>query len=256
MKVIKTEINKCNLCILLMYIYFTIITIIFYIYDYNIEDVDKNCILPKSNLETLKTKYDVNITQINNCEIYTNCYIQKTNDTYTTPYGENISKYDLTFTTMFLPNTYYVKDQFMDNCPFAWELPYYSHNKNINNNCDDIGYGCCEVPLDVDCDSILRTHKKDIDFAAFIYSRYNQNKEKHYLDIAKNDLSGNNCPTKKDLICEKFQSDYYNIIMILLLIEIILLNITIFYKCCTKKNILYQKVETYHFVTVSESESV
>ena len=69
MEDIKNNINKCNLCILLMYIYFTILTIIYFIIDYNVEDVDKNCILPQSNLETLKTKYDVNETQINNCEI-------------------------------------------------------------------------------------------------------------------------------------------------------------------------------------------
>ena len=43
-----------------MYICVTRVSIISFIYDYNIEDVDKNCILPQSNLETLKTKYDVN----------------------------------------------------------------------------------------------------------------------------------------------------------------------------------------------------
>ena len=37
MKVIKTEINKCNLCILLIYICLTILTIVCFIYDYNID---------------------------------------------------------------------------------------------------------------------------------------------------------------------------------------------------------------------------
>ena len=168
MKVIKNQINKTNLCVVIIYIFLTILTIICFIYDYNIEDIDKNCILPESNLETLKIKYDVNQTQINNCEIYTNCYIQKTNDTFVSPYGSIHPKFNLTVTTMFLPNTYYVNDYFTNSCPFAMELPYYLNNRNIYNNCDDIGYGCCEVPLDVDCDSILHTQKKDIDFAAFI----------------------------------------------------------------------------------------
>lgn len=250
MKVIKTEINKCNLCILLIYICLTILTIIFYIYDYNIEDVDKNCILPQSNMESLKIKYDVNISQINNCEIYTNCIIEKTNETFVTPYGSKKPKYDINFTTIFLPNTYYVKDHFIDRCPFAWELPYYSDNKNIYNNCDDIGYGCCEVPLDIRCDSILHTHRNNIDFASYLYNNINNNQKK-YLDIAKNDNNGSNCPTYEDLICEKFQSNYYNIIIILLVIEVWILNITLFYKCYTKKNILYQKVEYDEFVNES-----
>ena len=252
MKVIKTEINKCNLCILLMYVYFTIITIIFYIYDYNIEDIDKNCILPESNLEILKTKYDVNITQVNNCEIYKNCIIEKTNETFVTPYGSEKPKYNITLTTMFLPNTYYVKNHFTDSCPFAWELPYYSDNKNMNNNCDDIGYGCCEVPLNIICDSILHTHRNNIDFASYLYN-INNNNQKKYLDIAKNDNNGSNCPTYEDLICEKFQSDYYYIIIILFAIEILLLNITLCYKCFTKKNILYQRIEYSEFVNVTES---
>lgn len=248
MNVIQSEINKTNLSIVIIYICLTILTIVCFIYDYNIEDIDKNCILPQSNLETLKTKYNVNESQINNCEIYTNCYIKKINDTFITPYGSEKPKYNITVTTMFLPNTYYVNDHFTDSCPFAWELPYYSYNKNINNNCDNIGYGCCEVPLDIRCDSILHTHRNDIDFASYLYNNINNNQKK-YLDIAKNDFSGNNCPTYEDLICEKFQSNYYKIIIYLLLIEILLLNIMIYYKCITKKNILYQKVEYSEFVS-------
>ena len=252
MKVIKSEINKCNLCILLIYICLTILTIVCFIYDYNIEDIDKNCILPQSNLESLKIKYDVNISQVNNCEIYTNCIIEKTNETFVTPYGSEKPKYNITLTTMFLPNTYYVKNHFTDSCPFAWELPYYSDNKNMNNNCDDIGYGCCEVPLDIRCDSILHTHRNSIDFASYLYNLHNENYKK-YLDIAKNDNNGSNCPTYEDLICEKFQSDCYNIIIILFIIEVWIFKIFICYKCCTKKNILYQKVEYDEFVTVTES---
>tara|TARA_B100000902_G_scaffold298648_1_gene286007 strand:+ start:47 stop:802 length:756 start_codon:yes stop_codon:yes gene_type:complete len=250
MKVIQSEINKTNLSIIIIYICSTTLTIVSFIIDYNIDDIDKNCILPESNLEILKTKYDVNITQINNCEIYTNCYIEKTNETFITPYGSEKPKYNITVTTMFLPNTYYVNDHFTDSCPFAWQLPYYSYNKNMYNNCDDIGYGCCEVPLNIRCDSILHTHRNNIDFASYLYNNINNNQKK-YLDIAKNDNNGSNCPTYEDLICEKFQSDYYNIIIILLTIEIWLLNITICYKCFTKKNILYQKVEYSEFVNGS-----
>ena len=56
-------------CLFTSYIAITLFVIVSSIYDYNLENKDKECILPERNTDN---------TTFNNCPIYTECNFQKT----------------------------------------------------------------------------------------------------------------------------------------------------------------------------------
>ena len=211
------EFNNYSKCLFPSYIAITLFIIVLFIYDYNLENKDKECILPERNTDN---------TTLNFCPIYTACDFQKTNDTY-----ELISD-----TVMFHPTLYDTGD----NCPLYWELPGYK--SNVHNDCEDIGYGCCIVPLDTVCNQIMGMHKYNNQYAGFLYDIITEgNYKKHYLDIPKIDSIGSNCPKAQDLLCESFHTKLYYFANHLCIIQFIM---TILICClCINTDIFYKKIE-------------
>lgn len=212
----KKELTNYSKCLFPSYIAIILFVIVLFIYDYNLENKDKECILPERNTDN---------TTLNNCPIYTACNFQKINDTY-----ELISD-----TVMLHPTLYDTGD----NCPLYGELPGYK--SNVHNNCEDIGYGCCIVPLDTVCSQIMATHKNNHQYAGFLYDRITGDNDIHYLDIAKIDSIGSNCPKVQDLLCESFHTKLYYIANHLCIILSIM---TILICClCINTDIFYKKIE-------------
>ena len=68
----KKELTNYSKCLFPSYIAITLFIIVLFIYDYNLENKDKECILPQRNTDN---------TTLNFCPIYTACDFKKTNDT-------------------------------------------------------------------------------------------------------------------------------------------------------------------------------
>ena len=219
----KKELTNYSKCLFPSYIAITLFVIVLFIYDYNLENKDKECILPERNTDN---------TTLNNCPIYTACNFQKINDTY-----ELISD-----TVMLHPTLYDIgySTEFVYSCPLYRELPGYK--ANLHNNCDNIGYGCCIVPLDTVCSQIMAMHKNNNQYAGFLYDKITEgNYKKHYLDIPKIDSIGSNCPKVQDLLCESFHTKLYYLAIHLCIIQSIL---TILICClCINTDIFYKKIE-------------
>ena len=216
MSKVLTNYSKCLFSI---YIIVFLCIIISLIYDSNLENKDKECILPQRNTD--------NTTTLSNCIIYTQCNFQKTNDTY-----ELISENVILHPTLY--------DIGSSSCPLYWELPGYK--ANIQNNCDDIGYGCCIVPLDTVCSQIMDIHQNNHQYAGFLYDKITKgNYKKHYLDIPKIDSIGSNCPKAPDLLCESFHTKFYMFAINLCIIQF---TMTILICClCINTDIFYKKIE-------------
>ena len=162
----------------------------------NLPYSEKGCVLSKPNTDN---------TTLGNCIIHSQCDFEKNNNTY------ELIKDEI----MILPTTFKT-DERGSNCPLYRELPGYK--STLYNNCNDKGYGCCEVPLNIHCDKIMHfnlVYNYTINHSGFLYSKINQNKDKHYLNIPKEDLIGSNCPKLQDLACESFTSIYLTILYIL-----------------------------------------
>ena len=88
-------------------------------------------------------KENTNNHTLGNCYIYDECSIENINGT------EKLiahKKYKLP--------TQYKTNIHGTNCPLYWEAaPTYTQ---INNECNDLGYGCCKLPIDRNC--AIRIH--------------------------------------------------------------------------------------------------
>ena len=209
-------------CLFTIYITIFLCIIVLWIYDYNLENNDKDCILPESNIDNTD-----NTTTLSNCRIYTECDFQKTNDTYKLIHDIYI----------FHPTLY---DIGYSSCPLYWELPGY--RANIHNDCEDNGYGCCIVPLDIACNQIMMIHENNHQYAGFLYNRITKNNYKNNnLDIPKIDNIGSNCPKVHDLLCKSFHTKLYYLANHLCILQLI---ITILICClCINTDIFYKKIE-------------
>lgn len=159
--------------ILAMNFVFTIIFSIMCVVEYNYNDLPPSIGYPKEN---------TNNHTFGNCYIYDNCTIVKKNNT---EYLEANTKYKL-------PTTYKT-DKFGSNCPSYYELDSYYY---MSDTCIDIGYGCCTLPLDVEC-AIRKQFEYNTEniHTVFLYKRDKDEYNNLILDIAKEDEEGINCPS-------------------------------------------------------------
>lgn len=175
-------------------------------------------------------KENTNNHTLGNCYIYDECRIENINGT------EKLiahKKYKLP--------TQYKTDINGSNCPLYWEAaPTYI---KINDDCNDLGYGCCKLPIDHSC--AIRIHFEyeiGIYRTVFLY-RKNMDSEQN-INIAKEDINGTNCPTYERLLYEALL-DYNvlikNILFFSILIQIILV-LCISYDCINNKCFKYEKI--------------
>lgn len=247
MKVIKREFKKMNIALFVIYILLCIISISWYIYDNNINYKNKKCILPEQTVNN-NIAIDININKNNDiiqCDLITKCSVIKTNETFLLSNNYNTTKYKLINNiTIKIPNTYYfIGDS--NTCPQYWELPGYKSNYN---KCNDIGYGCCEIPFDINCDYVINNNN-NIDKSSYLYNKFSKENKDKFLNIAKQDTIGSNCPTIDDLMCLDFKSDIYPCIIYSIISELfIAILITV---CNINNNIFYKKVE-YDYEVIDE----
>jgi len=172
--------KKCRyyscVCCLICSIFVFIAVLIFYIYiqDYNM--LPPIIGYPEENTEN---------HTFGHCYLYDNCEVN--NGTLVA-----FKKYKLP--------TQYKTDVDGSNCPTYREetsIPTYYYMKN---ECTDLGYGCCTLPIDTICE--IRTHfiyRTSISRASWLYERQHKNYQPRYLDIPKEDINGTNCPVFEKL---------------------------------------------------------
>jgi len=188
---------------------------------YNNNNNDKVCRYPD---------YNTNNRILGKCIIYDNCIIMNIS-------GQEI----LTARDKFYLPTTYKTDPAGTNCPLYWEVPgFYT----INNNCDDEGYGCCIEPIHSECAIRMRFKYRETNkYNVKLYKR-NLNDHKtnpQYLNIAKEDINGTNCPRYSELLYETCWNRYTPILGIIGIVEL-LLTIFISYKYINKDEFYEKKI--------------
>ena len=191
--IVYKKIRKGQACLCSIFFIFSLLMLGVSSYEMYYKTIPKEgrCVHPHHNLEH-------NPPEENECVIYTRCVFEK-NDTE----WELIED-----TIIFLPKDYRVKEQY-GKCPFYWELPGY--HTRLDGWCDDKGYGCCEVPLDTDCATVM--HHNNNNYAGYLYNKINKNTEylnTEYLNIPKENKEGSNCPSISELLCETYHSKIYH----------------------------------------------
>ena len=188
------------------------------IYNYNIND--KVCTYPDYNTHNRTFGY---------CVIYDNCIIMNIS-------GQEI----LTARDRFYLPTTYKLDPAGVSCPLYLEVPGF--HTTLHNDCDDQGYGCCKEPIHSAC--AIRMHFKYREtnkYNVFLYKR-NLNDHKtnpQYLNIAKEDINGTNCPRYSELLYETCWNRYTPILGIIGIVELLL---TVFISCkYINKDEFYEK---------------
>lgn len=177
-------------------------------------------------------KENTNNHTLGNCYIYDECTIENINGT------EKLvshKKYKLP--------TQYKTDIYGTNCPSYWEATPTAFD--MNNKCKDIGYGCCKLPINIDCSIRIKyEHLTGIYRTVFLY-RKNGFTNKN-LNIAKEDFNGTNCPNFERLMHEPlwYNSTVSNFIFCYTIITIILL-------LCITFNSINIKIFTYEKILVS-----
>ena len=207
---------------ILFSLWFLLLSILIFGIIYNYNNNDKICKYPD---------YNTNNRTFGNCIIYDNCVIT------------NISGQEQLIAKKwyYLPTTYKT-DSDGTNCPLYWEVP--SFHITLHNDCDDQGYGCCKNPITSEC--AIRMHFKyriTIERSIFLYKKnlnYNKN-QIDYLNIAKKDINGTDCPTYSDLLYKTCWNKYTPILGIIGIVEL-LLTVFISYKYINKDKFYEKKI--------------
>ena len=206
----------------------TIIITIMYIAFNSYNDLPISSEYPKEN---------TNNHTFGNCYIYDNCTIVKRNNT---EYLEANIEYKL-------PTTYKT-DKFGSNCPSYYELDSYFYMKD---NCNDMGYGCCTLPLDGEC-AIRKQFEYETEnrHTVFLYKRDKNNYNNLILDIAKEDEEGSNCPSfEKFLYLPAWKNSHIkkimNFIFSIYCLPSYLFNICIITTCIKEK---FKKSKNYNSI--------
>ena len=201
-EITKKKLNK-PLCVIVSIFTLNVIVNISLIIWYNF-----NNSLPPANGYP---KENTNNHTLGYCYIYDKCTIENINGT------EKLvshKKYKLP--------TQYKTDIYGTNCPGFWNaLPTFI---NMNNECNDIGYGCCKLPLDHQCSIRIRyEYRYSVRRTVFWYRKHSHTNIN--LNIAKEDFNGTNCPNFERLMYEPLWYNVHvsNFIFCYTLINIILL---------------------------------
>ena len=129
---------------------------------------------------------------LGNCYIYDDCVVLQKNNTV-----ELVPKIKYK-----LPNQYKT-DVYGTNCPSYWEknaAPTYYYMRKY---CKDLGYGCCQLKLNPECSIRIKfSHHLSKEENARIYQIHLKTLSNYYIDIAKEDKNGTNCPTYDKLLKE------------------------------------------------------
>ena len=198
-KIITTKFKLHYKILFSLWILLMPILIIGIIYNYN----NKVCRYPD---------YNTNNRTLGKCIIYDNCVIT------------NISGQEqLIARKMFYLPTTYKTDPNGTNCPLYWNVPNF--HTTLHNNCDDEGYGCCTEPIHSEC--AIRMHfkyRETIERSIYLYKK-NLNDHKtnlQYLNIAKGDINGTNCPTYSEILYKTCWHKYTHILGIIGIVELLL----------------------------------
>ena len=169
---------------------------------------EKECILPKKN-----TKNHEN----GKCIVFTKCNFDLVNGSYILVSDE----------IMFLPTTY-MEDFEGTNCPRYYDLPGYKYFNEYQE--DDIGYGYCEVPFNIGCSQMMYnviTGSSTMNNSGILYTIRDYDNKVDYLEIAKTNEDGTNCPNREQFACEYFSSKYETPILLLSIALCLLILVTI-----------------------------
>lgn len=219
----------CEFCLFFNIIVFNVL-LFTYIYLDNYNDIPPSNGYPQEN---------TNNYTLGNCQLSDKCKIINVNNTK-----------KLIAEDFYIVPTQYKTDEYGTNCPLYWEIPGYFY---MRDNCKDLGFGCCKYPIDTVCS--IRMHfayETDPYWTRILYTKHKKDKRLEvYLDIAKVDQNGTNCPTMNELLYEPLW--YNNRIIHLLVYIIVYFLMYILYVVCYCYYMMSVKDEDYNIV---QSESV
>lgn len=211
----------CHFCLFFNIILLNVLLFV-YVYLDNYNDIPPSNGYPKEN---------TNNYTLGNCQLSDKCKIITVNNTK-----------KLIAEDFYILPTQYKTDDDGTNCPLYWEVPSYFH---MRDNCKDLGFGCCKYPIDTECSIRIQfAYDTDPHWTTVLYTKHKKDRRLDvYLDVAKVDQNGTNCPTMNELLYEPL---WYNNRIIYLLLRIIVIYFLMY--------VLYVMFYCYYMIGVKDED--